>query len=476
MKRRFLALLLVPPLLAAAQVAPSTSSKSADTSPAPRTNSRYRLEREHVLEWNLKISAGAYEQVAKKNSKWDAAARQALTEYARIRTIGGDVERRFELHQASQEAISAGCDDPMIAYLVAFLNDEQDARTRLPAHKSELRSVADRLLESAYPAVCKFWAASRAGRRDRTRAGSVFSSESLPYRQKAQRYLVEMIEEPTTPTYEIVNACRNWLEGIQGDDGAIEQAIQAIEPAVRKHSTNAYFHHLIKGVCYFRYGWSARGSGYADKVTDKGWELFGQRLKIATTEFEAAWKLNPEEPATATAMISVEMGLGGEKDAMERWFQRAMQADADNYRACLNKLTYLEPKWNGSPEEMLAFARQCARSTNYGGQTPLILYKAHDTLARYLPESERNEYWKQDGIWKEIKAAFDKYFRASPWPDTSARSRLLLVAYRTREWAEFIKLYSEMKVVDDSVFGGKDYFDRALAYVKSRVAQTKTAQ
>src|SRR5262249_50866902 len=102
-------------------------------------------------------------------------------------------------------------------------------------------------------------------------------------------------------------------------------------------------------------------------------------------------------------MMAVELGLGKGKEHLELWFQRAMKLNPDSYYACLNKLTYLEPKWYGSTEEMLAFARQCALSTNYGGNVALILEKAHETASRYLSEPARTEYWKKEGIWKEIK-------------------------------------------------------------------------
>ena len=46
---------------------------------------------------------------------------------------------------------------------------------------------------------------------------------------------------------------------------------------------------------------------------------------------------------------------------MEEWFRRAMKADPGNYSACSSKLYYLEPKWHGSEEEMLAFGASAWR-------------------------------------------------------------------------------------------------------------------
>jgi len=110
------------------------------------------------------------------------------------------------------------------------------------------------------------------------------------------------------------------------------------------------------------------------------------------------------------------------------------------------------------------------------GQWPVLLYEAHETLARHLSGPERAEYWKQEGIWKEVKAAFDKYFRAIGSPGASDRSRLLNAAYRTGQWAEFRSLRSEMKDIDYTAFEGKERFDKIVAYVDSQVTQTKNAR
>ena len=69
-------------------------------------------------------------------------------------------------------------------------------------------------------------------------------------------------------------------------------------------------------------------------------------------------------------MIAVCLGQDSDRDRehMERWFRRAMEADPDNLQACRDKLYYLYPRWHGSHREMISFAREClATEAEVGG-------------------------------------------------------------------------------------------------------------
>lgn len=443
------------------------------------TNSPAKLANQQRLQWHLTTLLGAYEKSGRKNPKWDVAISNALTAYAYQRASDlHTLDVNFVISEACNHAQAAGSDDPMVEYLLAR-QDDDNARKLTRDVKPAMRSAADRLFASDYPLLCKFNAASRAGARVKvlTGTGSEFPPEILQYRKRALEYLLALLQDRTVPPVEIVDACSSLFDGLQGDEPALETNWKEIEPALLKHWTNAYLHHLIRGTYYRSYAWGARGSLMADTVTDKGWDRFGKRLKLAATEFETAWKLNPQEGWTARAMIGVNMGLGAEAAELEKWFQRAMQANPDDYTACIAMHTSLERKWGGTPEQMLSFARRCATSTNWGGSVPLILDQAHDTISKYGSAAEYKEYWKSESIWKEIKAAYDKYYqtRRSTFPDTGTRTKLARAAYRTQHYEEFLELIDGMKAVDLAQFGGVTTYDGMVAYAESVVAKSKKA-
>ena len=130
----------------------------------------------------------------------------------------------------------------------------------------------------------------------------------------------------------------------------------------------------FRGGFYTDYAWEARGSGMANTVTEVGWRLFNERATEARKALEEAWNLDNTDSQSAAAMITVEMAIGeGNRDEMEKWFWRAMNADNDNLDACNKKLLWLEPKWHGSPEDMLEFARTCRDTKNWRSGIPLLV-------------------------------------------------------------------------------------------------------
>ena len=147
---------------------------------------------------------------------------------------------------------------------------------------------------------------------------------------------------------------------------------------------------------------------------------------------------------------------------MDLWFGRAMNLNSNDFYACNRKLYYLEPKWYGSEEQMLAFGRACVRSTNWGGRVPLTLVNAHTNIARYLkfdPEIQ-SAYWKRPGVWPDLKMAYEKYAQLNP--ETAWRERYIRYAYWCEQWEEMSKQLPLLRRTNYTFFGGKNEFDRMV--------------
>ena len=171
-------------------------------------------------------------------------------------------------------------------------------------------------------------------------------------------------------------------------------------------------------------------------------------------------------------MINLELGQGEGRDRMELWFQRAMELDTNNYSACWQKAYYLEPKWYGSPEDLLKFGRECVASSKWGGRVPLVLVDAHTRLVRYVPDGKQKEYWKRPEVWKDLKAGFDKYFQLCP-DANGTRQRCALYAYRCEQWEELNKQLSLLKSVDYDYFGGKEKFEEMKRLAKDHSGKSQ---
>ena len=90
--------------------------------------------------------------------------------------------------------------------------------------------------------------------------------------------------------------------------------------------------------------WKSRG--YADSVTKEGWRGFLEHLGKATNLLVQAYRLHPEVPETACAMMDVMAPIG--TDEMNRWFDRVLALEVDNGEAWDTLVSYSHPHRGGS--------------------------------------------------------------------------------------------------------------------------------
>jgi tetratricopeptide (TPR) repeat protein len=208
---------------------------------------------------------------------------------------------------------------------------------------------------------------------------------------------------------------------------------------------------VFKGHQYMLWAWDARGMGYANTVTPQGWRLMAQRLDLAEAALTKAYELDPSNPAAAVEMLAVVMGQNKARDVMEQWFQRAITADPDSLAACQAKLLYLEPKWHGSAEEMLAFGRQCLATRNWRGGIANMLIIAHMQLASYA--SNKEAYWHDPKVWDDISAVAARCVELHP-ENTYHRSVYAYWAWKCGRWDIANYQFKQLgDKVDLAVFG-----------------------
>lgn len=184
---------------------------------------------------------------------------------------------------------------------------------------------------------------------------------------------------------------------------------------------------LLKGEFYLQWAWDARGGGTAAEVSEENMGLFRERLGIAQEALSQAYELDKSDPRAAVAMVRACRGLGDDRPAMEKWFNRAMAADPDAYEACAQKLEYLEPFWygNGRLDEVQKFVRECRESGNFRGRIPLILVDAQLRLARLT--NDPAAYLSNPHVWEGIRGAYEAQLARFP-DDRYDRTRYATLA------------------------------------------------
>ena len=69
---------------------------------------------------------------------------------------------------------------------------------------------------------------------------------------------------------------------------------------------------------------------------------------------------------------------------------------------------------HGSLPDMLAFARECAKTENVGNRLGLLVADAHCRIARKVDRTAGLRYLRRSDVRKEIDDAFTKYFEIAP--------------------------------------------------------------
>ncbi len=250
-----------------AQTATTTGGGAAD--PGRKSESWQRR-----LEWNRRTLSDSYNQIGRRNAKWDEPARRALEAFARARAGGsrqaGDPALATQVRTNCELAVAAGCDDPMVAYLHA--RTVLVARGLAPSQLAEAQSAAARSLEaSQYPPIRKFYGALRAAEHLKTAAGPDTPPEVHPFRRLAVTNLVRVLEDHSTPVGEVDDACMDMLTALENNKPQYEWCYHEIEERLFRNWAEKSVVWLIKGSVHIDFAWQARGSGYADSVTEQGW-------------------------------------------------------------------------------------------------------------------------------------------------------------------------------------------------------------
>jgi hypothetical protein len=129
---------------------------------------------------------------------------------------------------------------------------------------------------------------------------------------------------------------------------------------------------------YLDWGYKARGGEYADKVTEEGWGLLGERLQLAGLALKEAAGLKDKCPHWYVVLMNVARTQGWEKAHVRALFNKAVSFEPDYYHYYREYALYLMPKWYGEEGEAEAFAEEASKRV--GGKRGAFIYFEIATL------------------------------------------------------------------------------------------------
>jgi hypothetical protein len=111
---------------------------------------------------------------------------------------------------------------------------------------------------------------------------------------------------------------------------------------------------------YTDYADFARGSGYADSVSDKQWQQYHTRTALAKEALLGAARLQQRDPHWYSVMQGVAHNESWDKGNARELLDQAIAFEPDYFHFYRNYATYLLPQWYGDPGELQTFAEEVA--------------------------------------------------------------------------------------------------------------------
>ncbi len=109
---------------------------------------------------------------------------------------------------------------------------------------------------------------------------------------------------------------------------------------------------------YINYSWAARGSGFADSITNAQWELFYERNAEAKAILLEASSFTDKDPFWYELMQLVAHDEGWTQPDARELFDQAVAFEPGYYHYYVEYDRYLQPQWYGKPGDVQAFAEE----------------------------------------------------------------------------------------------------------------------
>jgi hypothetical protein len=393
-------------------------------------------------EYGRKVMVTAYEQAGMRGPEWDQAALDFLDLYARLLPFEDPaVEQYF---YAAQKMDALQCPDPAVNYCIglAFMNAGKTKEGEV-----FMRRAVEGFQQAPYPRRTSWRAPIHLANMCATLGGEK--------EREVNRWLdlgVEWVGEAAAEggfTGKDLRVFWEHLQQVVSNNASAKRSDQITEAIIAQKGADPWLVHMLSGTREIPRGWAARQGDGAAGDPEKA---FRDHFVVAREHLVAAWKLHPDFPEAATAMIEVSMVIRGVPNESERlWFDRAAAAQFD-YLPAYTKLRWaLQPENAHSVNEVLDFALECLRTERYDTDVPWFYY---DTVFFLSGWQGRPDLWRNPEVWARIREMWQRYFK-EPWrqPDLpEIQVVYLAVAWRCGAYDEARSMLDQLggKVPDDA--------------------------
>lgn len=120
---------------------------------------------------------------------------------------------------------------------------------------------------------------------------------------------------------------------------------------------------IALGSAQRRHAWALRGAGFANTVTQKGWEGFSKHLAIASDTLQINKKISSEDPQWYVEMLSLALAQSWTKEQYLALYEEAVSKEPLYYDTHVEAVERFLPMWGGDIEAIQSFAAKAMRRT-----------------------------------------------------------------------------------------------------------------
>lgn len=349
-------------------------------------------------EFRMRQYVAGYQQRGERNPECDALALGFLTNWIAC-NFNGTVDTNLPpLAELSDRlANDPACTDPLVLAVAAVNAVELHEAVR------RLERAVKGFENSKHLGYPKFYATVMLGEKlinDKTDRLPVLDAQALQYLQSALTDGSVRSEDQAEIADVLIFGWGNRF--FRRNEVAIYTMVQGRGKAYQ------WLALVLEGEHEINEAWRARGNGYANAVSQAGWQGFSEHLALARKSFTQAWTLNPSLPLAPDRMMTVSLGDAGIGE-MRRWFDRTTAAQMDYDKAWSEMRWGLRPRWFGDPDAMLAFGEMALKTRRFDTDVPRkYLDSVADLAAELKLPQSRNLYGRED-IWPRLQELYDGY-------------------------------------------------------------------
>ena len=472
-----------------AQPAVENSGINSDTAPVPYEPlpdadalAKRMIDHQDIYAKIRDEALAAYAKLHPKTAPYDDEARAALRLLAYLHTWGDYYGEGLWQQYGAHAQILAGedpCSDVWTTQWRAHLFESQHTDDETAAEGVTKEAID--FDTDPYPAVFKFRSltmvlqnllVSRASHKINALDSAAFKEVPHLVDLAAQSY-TELIREHL-PEDMLFDTGADFLAAANSDEPVLDSVSTALDKAFAGAAPGDPLAQVLKGDFHIEDAWRARGSGYVNTVSRRGWQGFYTHIDQANAILRAVYKAHPDEPFIPLLMTKVLLNNPGSDDEMEQWFQLGLKLNTDTFPLYRAKRWYLLPQWHGRGSEMpvLEFGVACAATNDWTHKTPLILLQAdHDPVRRSNPA-----FYANGEIWTALEKTFRAYLQQYP-NSIEYRTLFLNCAVKGGHWKVATEQFTLLgNHWDRSLLTGEAYNRLALAITDHRAEATAPSQ